>query len=141
MDARDAVRLVPGLGVEGSADRGGRRQVSILAREDWEDALLELGAGLDPAARRANVLVSGVALRGAGGRVLALGPCRVRILGELTPCERMDESLTGLEEALRPAWRGGVFGEVLQGGEVHAGDAAWVEPGQGPAAGPPVRAS
>jgi MOSC domain-containing protein YiiM len=127
MDAREAARLVAGRGLEGSADQGGRRQVSILAREAWEAALAALGAALDPAARRANLLVSGVALEGARGAVLAVGACRLRILGELTPCERMDEALPGLGEALRPAWRGGVFAEVVAGGELRVGDAVALE--------------
>jgi MOSC domain-containing protein YiiM len=35
----------------------------------------------------------------------------------------MEAALPGLEAALRPAWRGGVFGEVLTGGTIRAGDA------------------
>ena len=127
MDERPAVRLVAGRGVEGSADQGGRRQVSILAREDWEDAVAEAGGALEPGARRANLLVSGLSLRGQRGRVLAIGEARIRLLGELTPCERMDEALPGLQDAMRPAWRGGVFGEVLVGGEVRAGDEVALE--------------
>jgi MOSC domain-containing protein YiiM len=128
MDERPGVRLVAGRGVEGSADQGGRRQVSILAREDWEDAVAAAGGALDPRARRANLLVSGLSLRGTRGRVLAIGEARVRLLGELTPCERMDEALPGLQDAMRPAWRGGVFGEVLVGGEIRAGDEVVLEP-------------
>jgi MOSC domain-containing protein YiiM len=128
MDAREAARLVAGRGIEGSADQGGRRQVSIVSREAWESALAELGGALDPAARRANLLVSGVALERSRGAVLAVSLCRLHILGELTPCERMDEALPGLGEALRPAWRGGVFAEVLEGGLVRVGDEVSVEP-------------
>lgn len=132
MDPREEVRLVPGRGVEGSADRGGRRQVSILAREDWEGALAELGVACDPSARRANILVSGVRLEGTRGSILALGPCRVRVLGELTPCERMDEAAPGLRERLSPGWRGGVFAEVLDGGPLRVADPVRLEPAGGP---------
>jgi MOSC domain-containing protein YiiM len=89
----------------------------------------ELGVDVPPVARRANVLVSGVDLPRSRGRVLRLGGVRVRILGEVTPCERMDEAHEGLRAAMRPDWRGGVFGEVLDDGLVSVGDVArWEEP-------------
>lgn len=127
MDARESARLVAGRGLEGSADQGGRRQVSVLAREDWEAALAGLGAAVDPSARRANLLVSGVPLAGSRGKVIAIGGCRLRVLGELTPCERMDEALPGLEDALRISGRGGIFAEVIAGGEVRVGDPVGLE--------------
>ena len=127
MDARESARLVAGRGLEGSADQGGRRQISVLVREDWDAALAGLGAAVDPSARRANLLVSGVSLAGSRGSVLAVGGCRLRVLGELTPCERMDETLPGLEDALRIAGRGGVFAEVIAGGEVRVGDPVVLE--------------
>ena len=67
---------------------------------------------------------------GSYDRVLAVGGCRVRVLGELTPCERMDEALPGLEAAMRTGWRG-VFGEVLRGGEIRVGDAVALLDGEG----------
>lgn len=127
MDERSAARLVAGRGLEGSADQGGRRQVSLLSREAWEGALSELGAALDPAARRANLLVYGVPLACSRGRVLGVGACRLRVLGELTPCERMEEALPGLESALRLAGRGGVFAEVIAGGDIQVGDPVALE--------------
>ena len=43
--------------------------------------------------------------------------------GELTPCERMEDVAPGLQAALRPAWRGGVFAQVLSAGVLRVGDA------------------
>ena len=122
MDAQPSVQLVAGRGVAGSADQGGNRQVTLLARERWMAACESLGAPLDPRERRANVLVSGIDLENTRGRVLVVGPCRVRILGETKPCEQMDAAFEGLRNALRPRWGGGAYGEILDGGELTVGD-------------------
>lgn len=128
MDARDDVRFVAGMGIDGNTCRSSTRQVTIIAREQWEAMMRELGARTDPAARRANVMVSGVDLARSRGRVLRLGGVRVRIRGETRPCERMDEALDGLRAAMDPEWRGGAFGEVLDDGTVRVGDpVAWDE--------------
>ena len=81
-----------------------------------------LGRSVDPSARRANLMVEGVELAETVGRVLAVGECRILVHGETKPCGRMDEEAEGLQEALRPEWRGGVYGEVLAGGSVEVGD-------------------
>ena len=123
MDAVEEAQLEPGKGLAGNANQGGRRQVTILDAAVWDAVMEELGARLSPAARRANLLVRGVALPRTGGRVLEVGAAQVRILGPTQPCNRMEETLRGLEAALRRDWRGGAFGEVIAGGRVRVGDA------------------
>jgi MOSC domain-containing protein YiiM len=123
MDARDSMTLVAGRGVDGSADRGGRRQVTILEREVWESLMRELGSDAGPETRRANVLVSGIDLRASRGRVLRLGGTKIRIGGEVKPCERMEEAVAGLRALMYPEWKGGAFGEIVGGGTVSVGDA------------------
>jgi MOSC domain-containing protein YiiM len=126
MDAQTAIELVPARGVAGSADRGGRRQVTLLEREVWEAMMRELGSDAGPETRRANVLVSGIDLRKSRGRVLRIGQARVRIAGEVKPCERMEEGVPGLRALMFPDWRGGAFAEILEGGSVAVGDTvAW----------------
>jgi MOSC domain-containing protein YiiM len=100
------------------------RQVTILFVEDWANAI----AGLDPNApwtvRRANLLISGLANPQAPGGVLAIGPVRLFITGETTPCSRMEQQLLGLREALKPDWRGGLTANVIDGGDIWVGDEA-----------------
>ena len=127
MDRVERAELVAGRGVRGSADQGGRRQISIISEEAWNDAVRELGVGVDPSARRANVMVRGVDLEEARGKLLRLGACLIRVGGEVRPCERMDEAKEGLRNALRPHWRGGAFGEIVEGGAIAVGDGAEFE--------------
>jgi MOSC domain-containing protein YiiM len=134
MDRRDAAVLVAGAGLLGNANQGGRRQVTILAAEAWAAMMRELGAALDPAARRANLLVAGLPLAESRGKLLRLGPCLLRVLGETRPCERMDEAFPGLRAAMSAPWRGGAFAEVIEGGEIAAGDGAEWENGEDEAA-------
>lgn len=122
MDPRAEAMLVPSQGMAGSVGRSRRRQVTILSREAWEAATTALGTVVDPSMRRANILVSGLDFHDTRGRVLRIGDCRLVIGGELTPCERMDEAAPGLQNALRPVWRGGVFAQVQEGGSVRVGD-------------------
>lgn len=127
MDPVKTAELVAGRGIIGNANQGGRRQVTVIEQEVWEELMRQLGGDLPPSARRANLMVEGVRLAESRGRVLRVGPCRVRIFGETRPCERMDEALPGLRAAMRPAWGGGAFGEVLDDGQIAVGDRVFWE--------------
>ena len=67
-------------------------------------------------------MVSGVDLASSRGRVLRVAGHRIRIYGETRPCEQMEAAAAGLQEGLSEAWGGGVFGEVLDDGEIRIGD-------------------
>jgi hypothetical protein len=122
-DGSAEVRRAPG----GPGHRGEREPGRLAAGhgdlqgEAFADVSSELGAEIDPAWRRANFMVSGIDLRESRGRVLDIGGVRVRLTGETRPCEQMDEAFQGLRAALRPEWRGGAFGEVLNDGAVAIG--------------------
>ena len=122
MDPVTEATLVAGRGLVGNADQGRRRQVTLIEREVWDRLMRELDAEVSPSARRANLMVSGCSLENARDRVLWVGGCRLRILGETRPCERMDEAFDGLREAMKPRWGGGAFAEVLDDGLISVGE-------------------
>ena len=127
MDAVDRAQLVRDRGLEGNADQGGRRQVTLIEREVFERLKTELPS-VEPVMRRADLLVSGVALAETREEILRVGEARIHIQGETRPCSRMDEACQGLREALSPEWRGGVYGVVLDDGEIVVGDTVrWAE--------------
>ncbi|MCZ6821212.1 MAG: MOSC domain-containing protein [Calditrichaeota bacterium] len=122
MDAKEHATLVAGKGLRDNANQAGKRQVTIIEKEVWARHMKELNADLDPATRRANLMVSGMPLADSRGRILQVGNCHLRILGETKPCERMDEALPGLKEVMWDGWGGGAYAEVLDDGEISVAD-------------------
>jgi MOSC domain-containing protein YiiM len=128
MDPTSHAQLKANRGLVGNADQGGKRQVTIIEQEVWNRLMAETGGVLDPSARRANLMVSGIPLAESRKRILQIGPVRIRIYGETKPCERMEEAQPGLRAAMYPYWSGGAYGEVLDDGEIAVGDVVrWVE--------------
>ena len=133
MAPQERSRLIEGIGLEGNADQGGLRQVTLIEREVWDERTGGLGRAVEPSARRANLLVSGCELVESRGRLLRIGECLLRIRGETKPCHLMDEAAAGLREALASGWGGGAYAEVERGGEIAVGDpVAWVDGEDGP---------
>ncbi len=127
---RDSIDAVAGAGLVGDHALGRLRHVSIVFEDDWNAAAATLGEGaVDPTGRRANVLVSGG--RGARfvGSTIRVGAVVVDVKGVLAPCPVMDRAAPGMQEALKPEGRGGVWGRVVGGGAIRVGDELTVESG------------
>lgn len=121
MDPVTSAALVAEAGIVGNADQKGKRQVTVIEREAFDEIRRTLPAA-EPIMRRANFMVSGIRLEESRNRVLTVGNVRIRIMGETRPCERMDAQCPGLTAALAFRWRGGAYGVVLDDGEVRVGD-------------------
>ena len=124
MDRVLFAEAVPGRGLAGNANQGGKRQITLIDETRWADACRELGIDVDPSARRANVMLRGIDLLNSQGRSLRIGPAVVHIHNMTRPCEQMDDAQQGLRDALRPEWRAGAYGEIVEGGVIRIGDTA-----------------
>ncbi len=111
-------------GLVGDHASGGTRQVTLLDLGAWRRACAELGVDLDPAARRANLVLDGLELRGATGRRLRIGAVVLELGRETRPCELLYAAHVGLCQSLRAEWRGGVGARVLSSGTLALGDLA-----------------
>ena len=105
------------------------RQITVLALEQWQEALAELSAQSEDGdvqlpwtVRRANLLVEGIALPRARGGIVRIGPVKLEVTYPTQPCRRMDKAYPGLLKALHPDWRGGITTRVMEPGEVRIGD-------------------
>lgn len=127
MDLAAEAQLDEGQGIAGNANRGGKRQVTVIEQEVWQRHMDVLHGDIDPSRRRANLMISGCVLRESRGRVLRIGTSRIMIHGETKPCELMEEALPGLRAVMFPSWGGGAFGEVITGGAIRVGDEASLE--------------
>lgn len=101
----------------------GKRAVTLI---QWEHLpVIAALAGLPevaPAALRRNIAVSGINLLGLRKATFRIGSAVLRGTGPCAPCSRMEEALgPGGFNAVRG--HGGITAEVLEAGEVTAGDA------------------
>jgi MOSC domain-containing protein YiiM len=116
-----------GQGLELEPAHKGKRGVTLLSRQSWNDVCRELKADIPWHTRRANVLIDGLDLRSLVGHTLQIGDVRLQVHGETKPCALMDKLHPGLRGALVPEFRGGVHAEVITGGSIVVGRLVDVE--------------
>jgi MOSC domain-containing protein YiiM len=122
MDPAERATVVAGKGIVGNANQGGKRQVTIVSSKHWESVTAPLGKTPDPRLRRANLLVSDIDFVDSHGKILKIGPVRIRIYGETRPCDQMEAAAAGLRKLMSVPFGGGAFGEILDDGEIAVGD-------------------
>lgn len=105
-----------------SRGKPGKRQVTVLTQEGWQAACVEAGVELSWVERRANLLIEGLDLQQSAGCILKIGKLQLLITRETDPCQRMEETHSGLPDAMAKAWRGGVCCQVLEAGHIAVGD-------------------
>lgn len=127
MDPVDTAILVADAGIVGNSNQNGKRQVTIIEREVFDEIRRSL-PDAEPYMRRANFMVSGIRLDNTRHHILTVGDVRIQLWGETRPCERMDAQCPGLTAALDPHWRGGAYGVVMNDGEVRVGDTVTLTP-------------
>ncbi len=125
--ARAHISTAAGLVGDSRGAKFMSRQITVMAREDWEAALLALASDTDLpplpwTTRRANLYIEGVRLPRAKGAIIRIGNVLLEVTGQTNPCHRMEELHPGLLSALHPEWRGGVTCRVREGADIQIGD-------------------
>ena len=116
------VTFEKGVGDDSRGKIRNHRQVTVMSQESWDAVCKDLGKKLHWTTRRANILISGVDLENTEGKYLKIADFLLKITGELVPCNRMDEQVLGLTDALKPNWRGGVTCQILKEGDLKERD-------------------
>jgi MOSC domain-containing protein YiiM len=122
MEMKQVLRASADLGLEGDrhAHAGGTRQVLLMDEETL--AAFGLAAG----AVKENITTRGIAFKTlTPGMRLRIGSVLLEITKSCTPCSRMDEIRPGLSTALEG--QRGMLARILEGGELHVGDAITTE--------------
>jgi len=109
--------------------RPGKRQVTVMSKQQWQKACQQINVDLDWLTRRANLLISGYEFSPADvGKTISIGTeLKLQITGETDPCKKMQQAHSGLEQALTPDWRGGVTCRVIQAGLIQADDSVNID--------------
>ncbi len=131
MVANEAVRVIPGKGIEGDryftgnatySDRPGpHREITLIEIESIDAVERENGYRLDPQNSRRNVLVSGVPLNHLVEREFMVGDVRLRGILLCEPCATLAETSGHTHIINHLMHRGGLRAEILTEGTIDVG--------------------
>ena len=108
--------------------RPGKRQVTVMSLQQWQQACNQVDKNLPWFTRRANLLVDGLSFSANDlGKRLTIGKLVLEITGETDPCKKMEQAYPGLEAALLPNWRGGVTCRVINNAQIEINDIATLD--------------
>ena len=131
MDSVEAIRAVPGMGLEGdryfakigtySAKPGSGREVTLIEVESLEALARDAGIELSASASRRNIATRGVPLTHLVGQRLYVGDVLLEGVRLCEPCTHL-ERLT--QKGVLPALihRGGLRASILKGGTIRVQD-------------------
>lgn len=126
MQERQEAEVTIEQGITADYRGSGLRQVTFISVEQWQETMAALDADLPWHTRRANLLIDGIDLPDTVGEQIRIGDCLFTIYGETEPCPRMEELQAGLQQALQPDLRAGVWGKVVEGGTLRVGESVQV---------------
>lgn len=131
MESRQAVRAVPGRGLEGdryygragsfSASESPRREVTLIESEAVEALRRDAGWDFSAGESRRNIVTQGVALNHLVGREFVAGEVRLRGIKLCEPCTHLEE-VCGKKVREDLVHRGGLNAQVLNEGVIRVGD-------------------
>lgn len=131
MAAVEAVRAIPGHGLDGDRYCRGAgtfskkpkpdREVTLIEREAIEAVARDYGVAIGPGDTRRNIVTRNVALNHLVGREFTVGSVRLRGLTLCEPCQHLAKlTAAGLSDAL--VHRGGLRCQILTDGIIRVGD-------------------
>jgi len=99
------------------------RHLTVQSKEELDAAATEYGQPIDPALTRRNITLSHGAIPLTPGHQFTLGDLSLEVVRQAAPCKLLEDTLgRGAKLALHR--RAGAVCRVLEGGELHVGDAA-----------------
>ena len=125
MESVDRIELEANRGIVGNRryfDRGSRRQVTLIEREQLAEHAASLGIeAILPGQARADIETEGIDLVGLVGSQIQVGSAVIEVYAPRDPCAKMDAVAPGLRDLMKPN-KQGVLARVIHSGAVCCGD-------------------